>query len=132
MWRTGRLRQSRLHSTGRRICNTMRYPQRATTILRNLSCILPGSLLGKHNSIILLFYCSMWILCMKLDVDYCFYNLGTLPSTLWSLLLLLLLKYKLTWLHSNSKNYLLCHLLILRRIFCTLLGLVVLSTSSVE
>lgn len=50
MWRTGRLRPSRSPSTGRRTCNTMRYLQRVTTILRSLSCTLPGSLLG--NSLI--------------------------------------------------------------------------------
>lgn len=46
MWRIGRLRPSRLPSTGRRTCSTMRYLQRVTTILRSLSCTLLGSLQG--------------------------------------------------------------------------------------
>ncbi|MBA0567937.1 hypothetical protein Golob_005466, partial [Gossypium lobatum] len=50
----------------------MKFLPRATTILRSLSCTLPGSL-----RVILIF-------------------------TSWSLLHLLLLKYTLTWLHSNS------------------------------
>ncbi|MBA0693752.1 hypothetical protein Goari_004102, partial [Gossypium aridum] len=50
----------------------MKFRPRVTTILRNLSCTLPGSL-----QVILI-------------------------STSWSLLHLLLRKYTLTWLHSNS------------------------------
>lgn len=46
MWRTGRSKPSRLLSTGRRICSTMKFLPRATTTLRNLSCTLQGSWLG--------------------------------------------------------------------------------------
>jgi len=47
MWRTGKWRQSRLLSTGRRICSTMRFQLRATITLRSHSCTLPGSLQGR-------------------------------------------------------------------------------------
>lgn len=51
MWRIGKSRPSRSHSTGRRICSTMRFLPRATTISKNLSCTLPGNLLGKITPI---------------------------------------------------------------------------------
>ena len=50
MWRTGKWRQSRLLSTGRRIYSTMRFQLKATTILRSLSCIWPENLQGKATS----------------------------------------------------------------------------------
>ncbi len=57
MWRTGRLKQSRLPSIGRRTCSTMRCQLRATTTLRSHSCTLPGNLLGNdlsyHQSLII-------------------------------------------------------------------------------
>ncbi|XP_022730249.1 uncharacterized protein LOC111285202 [Durio zibethinus] len=72
MKRTGWSSRSWSQSAGRRICNIMKFLPRATTILRSLSCTLPGSLL-----VILIF-------------------------TLWSLLLLFLQKCTLTWLHNND------------------------------
>ena len=47
MWRTGRSKQSRWLSTGRRACSTTRSQLRATTTSRSLSCTLPKSLLGE-------------------------------------------------------------------------------------
>ena len=65
MLRTGRWKRSRSHFTGRRIFSTMRFLQRATTTLRSLSCILPGSLLGNwkivKKSLISLCYLSCFI-----------------------------------------------------------------------
>lgn len=55
MWRTGRLKLSRWPSIGRRTFSTMRYLQRATTILRNLSSTWPGSLQGKWRYGLILF-----------------------------------------------------------------------------
>ena len=49
MSRTGKLRQSRLHSTGRRICSTMRFQLRATTTLKSHSYIWPGNLQGSYH-----------------------------------------------------------------------------------
>ncbi|KAG5523344.1 hypothetical protein RHGRI_035235 [Rhododendron griersonianum] len=69
--RIGRSKQSRSHSIERRIFSTMRFLQRATTTSRNPSSILLERLPG-----ILIF-------------------------TLLSLLLLLLQKFRLTWLHNN-------------------------------
>ena len=50
MSRTGRSRQSKLPSTGRKICNTMRSRQRVTTTLRSLFCTLLESLQGNQCS----------------------------------------------------------------------------------
>jgi len=47
MWRTDKSRQSRLPSTGKRICSTMRFLLRATITLRSLSFTLPGNLQGR-------------------------------------------------------------------------------------
>lgn len=55
MSRTGRWRQSKLHSTGRRICSTMKSQQRVITTSRSLSCTLPGSLLGVYSDLSNLF-----------------------------------------------------------------------------
>lgn len=55
MSRTGRSKQNRLHSTGRRISSTMRFLQRAIITLRSLSCILPESWPGKKDSCIVFF-----------------------------------------------------------------------------
>ncbi len=46
MWRTGRWKQNRSLSTGRKTYNTTRSQQKATIILKNPSCTLPGNLLG--------------------------------------------------------------------------------------
>ena len=50
MSRTGKWRQSRLLSTGRRICSTTRYLLRATTILKSHFCTWPGNLQGRVNT----------------------------------------------------------------------------------
>ena len=49
MWRTGRSKQSRWLSTGRRACSTTRSQLRATTTSRSLSCVLPRCLLGESQ-----------------------------------------------------------------------------------
>ncbi len=59
MWRTGRWKQSKLLSTGRRTCSIMRFRQRATITLRNLSCTLPGSLLGMLSVSVIYFVLYM-------------------------------------------------------------------------
>lgn len=46
-WRTGKLRPSKSHSTGRKICSTTRFRPSQTTTLRSRSSTSPGSLQGK-------------------------------------------------------------------------------------
>ena len=50
MWRTDKLKPSRLHSTGRRTFSIMRSLQKATTTSKSRSCTLLGSLLGSYKS----------------------------------------------------------------------------------
>lgn len=100
MSRIGKSRQSRSLFTGRRTFSTMKYLPRATTILRNLSCTWHANLLGEK---IIRIDTSQF-----LDGPYgsiiSLVIAGTLIFTLLQLLPLHLLKYKLIWLHSNSKN----------------------------
>lgn len=56
MWRTDRWRQRWSHSTGKRISNTMRYLQRATTTLRSHFSIWLGSFQGNVS------FSYLWIL----------------------------------------------------------------------
>ena len=101
MSRIGRWKQSRSHSIERRIFNTMRFLQRATTTLRNLSSIWLESLLGNIQEAIS--FLNYWWICL----GFCFsiytsglwleFHLAATPIfTLLSLLLLLLQKFKLT------------------------------------
>ena len=51
MWRTGRLRPSKSHFTGRRTCSTTRFRPSQTTTLRSHSSTSPGSLQGKEYNL---------------------------------------------------------------------------------
>ena len=99
MWRTGRSKQSKLHSTGRRTFNTMRFLRRAIITLRSPSFILLENSQGNEK----------WVLfCCKLHYVYVmtlmpFLLVGTRIFTLLNHLLLRLQKSRLTLPHSNSK-----------------------------
>ncbi|XP_047264475.1 uncharacterized protein LOC124885294 [Capsicum annuum] len=80
MSKTSKLRQSRLSSTGREVCNTMRSRQRVTTTLRSLFCTLIESLLGM----------VILTLCKHLHLH---------PQ-----------KYKLTWLYKHRVASMMSHM----------------------
>lgn len=93
MSRTGRSRQNRLLSTGRRTCSTMKFQQRVITTLRSLSCTLPGSLLGMLRVVIVFISRNFLVPCLCLNCG--FLVAVMLTCTLLSLRHWLHLKFKL-------------------------------------
>ena len=101
MWRTGRSKQSRWLSTGRRACSTTRSQLRATTTSRSLSCIWPRSLLGESQ---LLPCCSSAIYLLDVRKPTYFFVVSVMPiSTLLKALLSFLQMSQLTWSPSSTK-----------------------------
>ena len=101
MWRTGRSKQSRWLSTGRRACSTTRSQLRATTTSRSLSCIWPRSLLGESQ---LLPCCSSAIYLLDVRKPTYFFVVSVMPiSTLLKALLSFLQMSQLTWSPSSGK-----------------------------
>lgn len=100
MWRTDRLKQNKLLSTGRRIFNIMKSLPRVTTTSKSLSCISQESLQGKLN---VLFPQISWFNTRKPIADM-FYSTGIPICILLNLLLLLLQKWQLTWWHNKSTS----------------------------
>lgn len=113
--RIGRSKQSRSHSIERRIFSTMRFLQRATTTSRNPSSILLERLLGNIQDAVFICLHHFWwpfivfqflYICMCWTWVLGFFRLaGILIFTLLSLLLLLLQKFRLTWLHNNCECF---------------------------
>lgn len=110
--RIGRSKQSRSHSIERRISSTMRFLQRATTTLRSPSSILLERLLGNiQHTVFICWYHFCWPFFVFQFLYICVLNMCTwifclaaiLIFTLLSLLLLLLQKFRLTWLHNNCE-----------------------------
>lgn len=96
MWRTGKWKRSRSHSIGRRICSTMRYLQRVTTILKSHISILLENLQGKVTinwcSCLVSFRCKSVYTNIKMICGCA----GIPTCTLWSLQHSLHQKYILT------------------------------------